>query len=155
KSMWIEGVIMPTVAFRLTHNMDPEERLEEAALWKALCDFYGEEIVPFDDTKEEAPDLPTFGRTSSSFCKPDRNPIPSSLDYWSDPASGEHAHRDFWICDWEAAVRQVNVLHSRGATAFVKATKSKHWICNVPVGSTLYDAMGDMAYSFLDGGPDL
>lgn len=147
---------MATIAFRLTKNADPEERLEEAALWKALYDFYSDEIVAFDDEKGEGPDLPTFGRSHGSPVKPNRNPVPSKLDYWLDPAFTRHAHRSFWVCDWNAAEEKVKYLHDLGIDAFVKSTKSKHFICKIPAdGTTFYEAMGDMAYSFIDGGPDL
>lgn len=142
---------MTKIAFRLTRNTDPEERLEEAALWKALYDVYGENIIGFSDDTDE-PDLPTFGRTSPFFNK---NPISSELKYWNDPAFIKYAKRDVWVCDLNTARDKVNDLHRRGVQAFIKSTRSKHYICKVPIGTSLDDAMGYMAYSFIDDGPEL
>lgn len=147
---------MATVAFRLTNNTDPEERLEEAALWKALYDFYGEDIVAFEGSNSEGPDLPTFGRSPASPLKPSKNPVSSKLEYWLDPSFEKFAQRKFWLCDWDEAEKKVEELQELGIGAFVKSTKSKHFICRIPAfGTTFYEEMGDMAYSFIDGGPKL
>jgi hypothetical protein len=147
---------MKTVAFRLTNNTDPEERLEEAALWKAFYDFYGEEIYGFDDMKEDGPELPTFGRSPRLPLKPSRNPVSSTLDYWLDPAFKKHAQRSFWICDWNEAEKKATELQDHGIDVFIKSTRSKHFIQRIPAqGMSFMESMGDMAYSFIDGGPNL
>lgn len=147
---------MKTVAFRLTNNTDPEERLEEAALYKAFYDFYGDDIYVFDDATEDGPDLPTFGRSHRLPLKPSRNPVSSTLNYWFDPAFKKHAQRDFWICDWNEAELKVKELQNQGLETFIKSTRSKHFIQRIPAYGTIFiESMGDMAYSFIDGGPHL
>lgn len=131
--------------FRLTNNLDPEERLEEAALWKAMRDIYGDRITAVTDGDAD------YGR-ERLFSKPRRGGS-RELAYWNDPAFLKHAARRFWVGRWEVAEQQVKVLHSEGLGAFIKSTVAKEWICKVPVGQSLYRAAGDMAYSYIDGGP--
>ena len=143
-----------TVQFRLSDNADPEERLEEAALWKAIHDEYGDEAVAIRN--EGDPDLPTFGRSLARRMEPHgRNPVSENLPYWRDPAFLEHTHRFFRVCTFDEAKSEVSKLHVSGRGAFLKSVRHKHAIFNIPAGTTFLEAMGDMAYSFIDGGPQL
>lgn len=59
---------MHHIGFRLSDNPDPEERLEEAALWKAMHDHYGSErITPLLSDDEAPADWILFGRQKGSF----------------------------------------------------------------------------------------
>jgi hypothetical protein len=127
-----------SITFRLTHGTDPEELLEEAALWKALHDEYGDEIAAVTGNVEA-----TFGR---GVCgDSDR------LDYWDDPAFLANCHRRFTTVPLEHVEREVADLHRDGFGAFVKSTRSKHWIARIPIGQTFREAADAMVYSFIDG----
>lgn len=134
--------------FRLTENKDPEERLEEAALWKAMHDEYGDEIAPLPDDAEAGV---CFGRMGSKV----RNHVSDKLPYWADPAFLRHTQRRFSVVSYDGLREAVAALHADGLGAFVKSTKSKHCIFKVPLGASFEEAIGAMAYSFMDGGPDL
>lgn len=131
------------VTFRLTENLDPEERLEEAALWKAMHDEYGDLIKPMTGDA-----LATFGRSRKAEGE-------NRLDYWSDPAFLNHCRRSFVTVEFDGVAAEVRKLHERGLGAFVKSARSKHWIERIPVGTDWERAIGEMAYSFIDGGPEL
>lgn len=134
--------------FRLTDNADPEERLEEAALWKAMHDEYGDDIATLPD---DATDGVCFGRMGREI----RNHVSDSLPYWNDPAFLRHAERRFLVVSYDGLRDAVSSLHADGLGAFVKSTRSKHAIFRVPLETALDEAMGSLAYSFMDGGPDL
>jgi len=138
-----------TILFRLVENLDPEERLEEAALWKAMHDEYGDGIVPLTD--DEDTEHVAFGRMGRSV----RNYVSDNLAYWDDPAFLRHAQRRFCVVDFDGLENAISDLHAAGFGAFVKSTRSKHYIVKIPVGTTVADAMDAMAYSFMDGGPRL
>lgn len=131
------------ITFRLTDNLDPEERLEEAALWKAVYDASGGTAVTVTG-KEPA----TFGRLQRSEGQP---PLP----YWGDPAFLREAQREFSVLTLAEADEAVRRLHDSGVGAFLKSTRSKHAIFVCPVGTDLRAVMGEMVYSFIDGGPAL
>lgn len=139
------------IYFRLTDNRDPEERLEEAALWKAMHDEYGDDIALLPDDAKAGVCFGRMGGVTSGI----RNHVSDTLPYWDDPAFLRHAERRFTVVDFEGLRAAVAALHSDGLGAFVKSTCSKHYICRVPVGTTLDEAMDAMAYSFMDGGPRL
>jgi len=128
------------ITFRLTENLDPEERLEEAALWKAMHDEYGDEIHAVTGDAEAV-----FGRLRKREGK--------SIRYWDDPAFLAHCGRSFKVCRFEEVRAEVNRLHAAGMGAFLKSTRDKHWIERVPVGADVQEIVGEMAYSFIDGGP--
>lgn len=144
---------MPVAAFQLSSNPDPEERLEEAALWKAMHDEYAEDIVAIPERGKGDEKLPTFGRPLLYGYRGGPSPVSNRLDYWDDPAFLAHAGRRFETCSWDKASDAVAALHADGLSAFVKSTRSKHAIFRVPVGTDLKEEVGDMAYSFIDGGP--
>lgn len=134
--------------FRLTEGVDPEERLEEAALWKAMHDAFGGRIAPVTGAAEDSPGLKVYGR-------PRRYDGARPLPYWSDPAFLRETRRAFRFCGIEDVSAVVGELHAVGLGAFIKSTRDKHAIFRVPVGSDPRDVIGDFAYSFIDGGPAL
>lgn len=141
------------IYFRLTDgNLDPEERLEESALWKAMSDEYGDEIEPITGRKRPLSGF-AFGRDLQNL--PSCNPVPADLPYWTFDAFLDHCQRQFLVCAYEQADGYVRALHAQGLGAFIKSTRTKHGIFRAPVGTDLAAAMGDMAYSFMDGGPSL
>jgi hypothetical protein len=140
------------IHFRLTDNRDPEERLEEAALWKAMHDEYGDEIEAIKaDTECNGV---AFGR-EQMFVGVSSNPVSDRLPYWEDDAFLARCNRLFCVTDLEGLDAAVARLHSSGYGAFVKSTRSKHFVCKIPLGETVDSVVGDMAYSFMDGGPRL
>lgn len=134
------------VYFRLTDNCDPEERVEEAALWKALHDEFGDDILPLTGPSPEGATV--YGRPRLTDHLP-------SLRYWDDPAFLAWTNRPFCLSTMEGLDEAVHDLHERGLGAFVKSTRDKHAIFRIPVGTDPRDVIGDWAYSFIDGGPRL
>jgi hypothetical protein len=144
---------MRRVAFRLTDSVDPEERLEEACLFKAMSDHYGPDAVfAFKDRLCPDPDLPVFGRNLPSHMR-SANPVPSRLDYWNDPAFLRHANRDFHVAAFEDASNIAESMLAVSKGVFVKSTRQKHFTMTLSPGENFREKMGDMAYSFIDGPP--
>jgi hypothetical protein len=144
---------MHHIGFRLSDNPDPEERLEEAALWKAMYDHYGpDRISPLLSGDAAPANWVLFGRQRGRF-QTGQEPVSDDLPYWDDPAFLAHCGRDFLVIDYEGLPAAVEALHRDGKAAFLKSTRLKHWKATVPVGSSVWDVLGDMAYSFMDGGP--
>lgn len=143
------------IGFRLSPNEDPEERLEEAILWKQMRDYYGDRIGLVEDPVVS--NIPTFGRNPriKDFSTKARNPVPKQLDYWNDPAFLKHCGRSFTTSDYNGLNDAVAAVHETGNDAIIKSTQAKHHIQRVPLGVTGTQALGDMAYSFMDGGPKL
>lgn len=144
---------MPQLAFRLTSNLDPEERLEEAALWKAMHDEYGEDIRALREGEQVPAGISAFGRAPRNASGHDANPVGERLDYWNDKAFLNDARRRTAVVPFERVSAEVNGLHADGLGAFVKSTRAKHAIFRIPVGESVSAAIGEMAYSFIDGGP--
>lgn len=142
---------MPIATYRLTDLNDPEERLEDAALWKAMFDEYGKEIRLVEEPSEN---LPLFGRHRlnevNSKCS-----VSSSIHYWQDAAFLNNCGRSFKVCDFDDAEKEVERLHNMGKGAFLKSTRMKHSIIKIDVGMSFYQGMDAMAYSFIDAGPKL
>ncbi|MCS4089705.1 ATP-grasp domain-containing protein [Rhizobium sp. BK176] len=144
---------MLRAAFRLTENTDPEERLEEAALWKAMHDHYGPDGIVAVRELSQAPDgLPMFGRTPK-FPVQSANPVSDTLEYWTDRAFLAACRREFYTVPFEAAEKLVRGIQARGKGAFIKSTSLKHYTAIVQRDGDFREALGDMAYSFMDGGP--
>lgn len=153
------------IFFRLSGGHDPEERLEEAALWKALHDELGDLIEPLGGNGDLPPasvDAPALPRNAIVLGAPQRrfgqpvhidkeNPFP----YWTDPAFLDAAGRPFWVGPIEEAGRVIDALHAAGLGAFLKSCRSKHAIFRVPVGESWRKVIGDHGYSFIDGGPHI
>ncbi|NTF17214.1 hypothetical protein G6L37_02060 [Agrobacterium rubi] len=144
---------MHHIGYRLTDNTDPEERLEEAALWKAMRDHYGDRISAVMPGDHGGEDWIMFGRVPHLAAG--REPVSARLDYWEDPAFLDNCGREFRVVPWEGAREAVADLHFRGVGAFIKSTRSKHFVAPIPVGHDVDDVIGDMAFSFMDGGPSL
>jgi len=138
--------------YRLCHTTDPEERLEDAALWKALHDEFGDDIalVPYEDPAPQDGYLLGRGKNMEWAVNPPKLPIPDYLPYWTDPAFLKHCGRSFAICDWYGANQEVERLHAANLDAFVKSTKTKHLTQKVPQGLSLSESLEDMAFSFID-----
>lgn len=122
--------------YRISNTLDPEERLEDAAMAKAMHDALGVEIVSDGDAD--------FGR-DRMFSGPRKN-----LAYWCDPAFLNHAGRPVVVCDAVEARRQVERWHAAGKDAFVKATNLKLFALPVPIGTSFDDAVGDYIWSVID-----
>ena len=133
-----------SVTFRLTMNTDPEERLEEAVLWKAIWEASGGTAVATYGTDTST----TFGCLSTQEAEP-------LFDYWNDPAFLAETQRYFATVEIDQLGSIVDALHQIGHGAFIKSTRSKHAIFKVKIGQTVRDVMGEMIYSFIDGGPAL
>lgn len=141
------------IGFRLSDNTDPEERLEEAALWKAMKDLYGDRISAVTPETPVGDDWILFGR--GSRFDTGQEPVSSKLEYWADPAFLANCGREFSVVPYEGLRSAVADLHSRGIGAFVKSTRMKHFVCRIPVGADMDEEVGPMAFSFMDGGPSL
>lgn len=142
--------------YRLSGVTDPEERLEDACMWKALHDEYGEDIALLDDKDEPPKHSIVWGRAKVNWR--DQQNIGKAkpfLDYWNDDAFLRNAGRSFCLTDFDGAKREVERLHGVGKGAFLKSTQSKHFILKIPVGEGFDEAMGAMAFSFIDRPPCL
>lgn len=124
--------------YRLRETNDPEERLEDAAMYKALCDVSRGTITP---TKEQDA---TFGAVGSAFLHT------SSLPYWTDPAFLSNCGREFRVCQFDDLETTVADIHSRGKDVFIKSGLDKYFITQVRRGEDVMTAIGEMAYSFID-----
>lgn len=144
---------MHHIGFRLSDNADPEERLEEAALWKAMSDLYGPRISAVTPERPAGDDWILFGR--GGRFDTGQEPVSSKLEYWNDPAFLENCGREFSVVPYEGLKGAVADLHARGIGAFVKSTRMKHFVCRIPVGADVDEEFGPMAFSFMDGGPSL
>ncbi len=145
------------IGFRLSENSDPEERLEEAILWKMMHDHYGDRISLIEGASEL--DIPTFGRSLSysggKFHNRATNPVSDHLPYWDDKAFRESVSRSFEVVDYDQLGNAVSKLHEGGKHAFIKSTRPKHHKQTIRCGENVYRALDAMAYSFMDGGPRL
>lgn len=142
-----------TIRFRLSSNPDPEERLEEAALWKAMHDEYGDEISPLEEADKSPSEFWTFGRQLRNDYS--KRAVSDYLPYWEDPAFLKRCNRVFELCNVNDVASRVSRIHAQGKGAFLKSTRSKHFIAKVPVGVDPMEEIGAMVFSFIDGGPEL
>lgn len=137
------------LCYRPSSTQDPEERLEDAALWKAMHDHYGAGIHLL------APDAPVpegaifFGR-AKGMEQDVGTGQPLQMPYWEDPGFLGSIQRDFKVTDLEGAEAMVADLHAAGKDAFLKGTRHKQMTQRVPVGTSLSKALGDMIWSFID-----
>lgn len=141
---------MSNIYYRLCNLDDPEERLEDAALFKALHDQFGKGLtsVSADDIAPHDGLFLGRGRKSEHFCG---NHLASiGLQYWKDPAFLENISRSFMVTDFKGAEAEVIRLHAEGKDAFIKSTKQKHMVMSIKKDETFSEAMGDWAYSFID-----
>ncbi|MCW3782986.1 hypothetical protein [Defluviimonas salinarum] len=140
---------MAALYYRLTNTTDPEERLEDACLWKAMHDQYGDGITLLPDGARAPREGMMFGRTRhfEPFAALAAGP---NLDYWRDPGFLAGISREFHLCDLEEAEERVRLLHESGRDAFVKACEQKLMTLRIPVGESFGAAIGDMVWSFID-----
>jgi len=143
--------------YRLSEITDPEERLEDACLWKAMHDQFGDRItcLPASIGREELAALVTdqdvlFGRPKVWERKPGINPAPAVLRYWNDPAFIELARRRVVPCTYEQARAEVAKIHAEGRDAFIKTTAHKEFVSKVPVGRSIMDVAEEMIFSWID-----
>lgn len=145
------------IGFRLSNTEDPEERLEEALLWKLMHDFYGERIGIIEGVYENP--IPTFGReltlNGGSFRNKAKNPVSAHLPYWNDPAFKKGIKRAFEVVPYEDLGRAVKDIHDTGKDVFIKSTRMKHHKQVIKRGKNAYKELDAMAYSFMDGGPEI
>lgn len=136
------------IKYVLANTKDPEERLEDACLWKAMHDVYGEsiELAEYEDLEDR--DV-WFGRTKTGKQK-GILPVPDHIEYWTDPAFLSNCGREFYVCDFESAQVFFNEIKASGNEVFLKSTRSKHWIGQSESGQSFSDVMGAMALSFMD-----
>lgn len=138
---------MAKFCYRTSSTLDPEERLEDAAMVKALHDRFGDRLKVIPPEMDWQDGMERWG-------SPYRNQI-SDFRYWDDPAFIDAAGREFWVGPIDEAPDRIAALHDTGSDAFVKSTRFKHWIGKVARGQSMLDAMKGMEYSFMDGGPHL
>lgn len=153
--------------YRLTDTADPEERLEDAAMWKALNDVLGNEVSLYDDSDRGErsapgsdpsalrPDDILVGRSRRHEAWPTPELTASFLPYWTDTGFLAAAGRFFELHDFEGAMRACESLHAAGKGAFLKSIRTKHWVQRVPLGDDPREVVGEMAYSFIDKPPCL
>lgn len=132
----------PQAYYRPSTTLDPEERCEDAALFKALFDAFEGKLAALD---EDAPTLQglTYGRVRKSDPSGD-------FPYWNDPAFLAHSARAFGVFRFAQLGGAVAALHEQGKGAFVKSCRAKFLIARVPVGTDWRAVVGDMAYAFDD-----
>ncbi len=128
--------------YRISDTLDPEERLEDAAMAKAMHDAFQGRLKIVSDKKGD------FGR--DRFFEGPRDAVPYWDNHW---AFVDHCAREFYLCDVKQAEEKIADLHSRGKGAFVKAVDTKLFALPVPIGTSLYDAVGDLIYSVIDRPP--
>lgn len=137
--------------YRLCETADPEERLEDAVMWKALHDALGERIEMIG-TETPAPEDGLFlgrGRTN----EPHENLLSApGLSYWDDPAFTRRCGRMFFLADLEKAWSETRRLLDEGRPVFLKSTAQKHYARLFTDCEDFEKEMGGMAYSFMDRG---
>lgn len=137
------------IQFNLDDRTDPEERLEQAILWKLMHDFYGDKITLVD----EIPTYPYFG-----VCNPLNRNMQiggEEIEYWNDPIFFKHCKRYFRVVDIAYMPNEIEHLHNNGKDVFVKSTRAKHFLTKIPIGVNWQDEFEGMEYSFIDGGPKI
>jgi hypothetical protein len=140
---------MKNLYYRLAKVEDPEETIEDAAMFKALYDEFGAglTVVPRD---KPAPKDGLFlgrGKRNEFFTKPFAK---ETIRYWEDQAFRESISRQFLVTDLEGAEKEVERLHAEGKDAFLKSTKTKEMVGKAPCGKSFTDALGDWIWSFID-----
>lgn len=147
------------IYYRLSDTTDPEERLEDAALMKALKDELGPDLAVLDakNTNENLKELGIgaedviLGRHQRwQGPHPGRQLAPPFLAYWDDPAFLAAAGRTVVPCTFDQANAEVARLHGEGKDAFIKSTTTKEFTSLVKRGSTIHDVADALIYSWLD-----
>ena len=140
---------MSALYYRLTDTQDPEERLEDACLWKAMHDTFGDGITLLPTTARPPESGVIFGRTKR-FEDTRAFVGNQNIDYGRDPGFQWGISRRFETCDLERAETLVDEIHQSGKDAFVKGVAQKLLTVKVSRGQSLHAALGDMIWSFID-----
>ena len=121
--------------YRLSEGTDPEERLEDAAMWKALHDEYGGGISLLEPNESWPDDGVVWGRARNSSIATNVNigRPKSFLPYWDDPVFLSRCGRSFKVCSFSEAETEVAKLHAEGKDAFLKALRTKYYTARIPV----------------------
>lgn len=127
------------LTYAIRDTLDPEERLEDAVMFKVLHDLSGGKIIPKKDCGEA-----DFGTTGSIFKHK------STLHYWKDRAFLENCGRKFEIVLFDDVASTIKKFHRDGMDVFVKSCLDKYFITIIRQGDDIDAAFGDMAYSFID-----
>lgn len=145
--------------YRLSNTPDPEERLEDAAMAKALKDVLGKDLEVVESGIGNA-DLKKRGIGDKDVVlgrhmkwngqHPGAFLAPPHLPYWNDPAFKAAAGRSFKACTYNEANAEVARLHAEGKNAFIKSTTTKEFTSSVPVGSKIIDVAEELVFSWLD-----
>lgn len=145
---------MSGLYYRLSQTEDPEERLEDACLWKAIHDTWGAGVTLLPRGTKTPEGATLIGRPQH-FEDTQHFLGKTQCSYWRDPAFLQHLNREFQLMDLDAAAAAVSKAHSIGKSLFVKATDHKSFVQAVPPGAGLYEVMDDWAMSFMDRPPCL
>lgn len=140
---------MTALYYRLSGTTDPEERLEDACLSKAMHDTYGSRITILPPEASPPAGATVFGR-SRQLGFGTSGSGQAKLDYARDPGFLWGISRSFKVCGLQEAELEVARLHAAGKDAFVKAMQEKLMTERVPRGMSLHEAIGDMVYSFIE-----
>lgn len=124
------------LTYRIRDTIDAEERLEDAAMFKALYDATGGRIEAIREGEGN------FGAIAG--------PYQVELRYYDDPAFLAHCGRRFDAMPFEKVAAAVAELHADGLDAFLKSALQKFFIAKVHRGETVREVVGDMSYSFFD-----
>lgn len=145
---------MAKIAFRPYAGDDREELIECLSVQRALEDALPGQINVAADFPSDA--THAFGRTPKHW-----RPSPSlaypradhfHLEYWNWPGFLANARRSIQVLDLGSATERVAAIHAAGKDAFVKATMTKFYASAVPRGTTLFEHLDALAYSFIDRG---
>lgn len=141
------------ILYRLFDTTDPEERLENAILWKLLKDLYQNRIDCITTDQAIPENAIVFGGSQQPGHFVSRTG--SKFNYWDDPAFIKYCNREVYHVDLDGAVAKIKDFHNRGQKAFVKATRTKYFTGSVDIGQSLSEVMDALIYSFIDNGPCL
>lgn len=141
---------MSHLYYRLTKTEDPEERLEDAVLYKAMHDTFGKGLTMVDMDEPAPMDGLFLGRGKNRELWQKNILGQPGMKYWEDPAFQNAITRSFVVTDLSGAEEEIKRLHAEGKDAFLKSTKQKHFVGRVDQGETIHEALGGMVYSFMD-----
>jgi hypothetical protein len=145
-----QGADMSHLYYRLTKTDDPEERLEDAVLFKAMHDAFGKGLTMVDMDDPAPMDGLFLGRGKNRELWQKNILAQPGMKYWEDPAFQNGITRSFIVTDLSGAEEEIKRLHAEGKDAFLKSTKQKHFVGRVNQGETIHDALDGMIYSFID-----
>lgn len=133
------------IYYRPTTTKDREERIEDDTQRDALIEVFGGRLTLLDPGDAFPDEGLHLGRRKNTEVT-----AAQYLPYWHDPGFLVGISRFFEIADFETAEAHVEALHRSDLDAFVKAQDLKLMTKKVPRGQSLLQAIGDMAYSFID-----